>query len=199
MSTIFWPRDVLYDSGYFYGWIKHHTVCVAGVFKKNTRADADATLANAVRSTDLRALLASCGTPTILGYATISSSHPLTIPSIKDHNALLIAPFRFIYYRHYAKSSMRFYAAEVDVPSLPPISNDVNTPVEVSLAHDFTRRRDIKLNVPEYHLIVNLVSGCPTLHLSCRTQHAVERSKTARGSRGASSISVFEAKREKCG
>ena len=35
MSTIFWPRDVLYD-GYFYGWIKHHTVCVAGVLKTNT-------------------------------------------------------------------------------------------------------------------------------------------------------------------
>lgn len=35
MSTIFWPRDVPYD-GYFYGWIKHHTVCVAGVLKTNT-------------------------------------------------------------------------------------------------------------------------------------------------------------------
>lgn len=30
MSTIFWPGDVHHD-GYFYGWVKHHAVCVAGV------------------------------------------------------------------------------------------------------------------------------------------------------------------------
>lgn len=54
---------------------------------------------------------------------------------------------------------MRFYAAEVDAPSLPPILNETKTPMEVSLAHDFTQRRDIKLNVPEYQLVVNLVSS----------------------------------------
>lgn len=35
MSTIFWPRDVFND-GYFYGWIKHHSVCVAGILNTNT-------------------------------------------------------------------------------------------------------------------------------------------------------------------
>lgn len=54
---------------------------------------------------------------------------------------------------------MRFYAAEVDPPNLAPILNEVKTPMEVSLTHDFTRRRDTKLDVPEYQLVVNLVSS----------------------------------------
>ena len=111
MSTIFWPRDVLHD-GYFYGWIEHRTVCVAGVLNTDTvsqhvkpcsdplrlliwaddpiqRANADAALANSTRSNEYRALLSLCGTPAILGYAAFSSSRPFTVPHIKDHDASL--------------------------------------------------------------------------------------------------------------
>lgn len=66
-------------------------------------------------------------------------------------------PFTFIYYRRHAKNSLRFYSAEVDAPGLPHIIREVKTPVEVSLIHDFTRRKDI--DVPEYQLVVNLVSS----------------------------------------
>lgn len=52
---------------------------------------------------------------------------------------------------------MRFYVAEVDAPS-PPLSSEVNVPMEVSLAHDFTRKVDNRLNVPEYQIMVNMVS-----------------------------------------
>ena len=54
---------------------------------------------------------------------------------------------------------MRFYAADVDVSSLPPLPNEVKTPVALSLAHDFTRRKDVRLNVPEYQSIVCMVSS----------------------------------------
>lgn len=54
---------------------------------------------------------------------------------------------------------MRFYAAEVDAHSIPPIFDEAETPMDMSLAQDFTRRRDIKLNVPEYRLVVDLVSS----------------------------------------
>ncbi|KAH0830402.1 hypothetical protein J3R83DRAFT_1796, partial [Lanmaoa asiatica] len=157
MSTIFWPRDVLYD-GYFYGWIIHHTACVAGILNTDTRADADVTLANTVRSNDLRGLLTSCGTPTVLGYVTFSSFRSSTILNIKDQDASLISPVRLICYHRHAKSSMRFYAPEVCAPSLTPFRNEVKTPMEVSLAHDFTRRRDMKVGVPEYQPVVDLVS-----------------------------------------
>ncbi|KAN0075330.1 N-acetylglucosaminyl transferase component (Gpi1) domain containing protein [Tylopilus felleus] len=162
MSTIFWPRDVLYD-GYSYGWIKHHTVCVAGVLKTKARADANATLVNAIQSNDLRALIASCGTPTVLGHASFSSSRPLTIPNIEDHDASLTHPFRFIFYRRHSQSSLRFYSAEVDAPGLPPLDNDAQIPMEESLAHDFTRRRDFKLNVPEYKFMVDLWNAAKSL------------------------------------
>ncbi|KAF8558456.1 Gpi1-domain-containing protein [Imleria badia] len=144
------------------------------------RADTEATLANAVRSNDLRALLTSCGTPIVLGYATFSSAHPLTIPHIKDHDALLINPFRFIYYHRHANSSLRFYATEVDASSLPPLSSEAKIPVEVSLAHDFTRRRDIELNIPEYQLIVNLWNIAKSL------EEAVERSRAQSSKRNSS-------------
>lgn len=61
---------------------------------------------------------------------------------------------------------MRFYAADVDVSSLPPLPK---TPVAVSLAHDFTRRRDDRLNVPEYQLIVYMVSSVRLF--ICRSEH----------------------------
>lgn len=77
-----------------------------------------------------------------------------------------INPFRFIYYHRHVNSSMRYYAAEVDASSLPPLSREVKMPVEVSPAHDFTRRRDIKLNIPEYQLIVNLVSSVQVFQVS---------------------------------
>lgn len=91
---------------------------------------------------------------------------------------------------------MRFYAAEVDAPSLPPLPKEVKTPVEVSLAHDFTRRRDIKLDVPDYHLIVNLVSNVQLSTCRSERQHIVERSKVIRRGCGAQSSSVFDAQLE---
>jgi hypothetical protein len=91
---------------------------------------------------------------------------------------------------------MRFYAAEVDAPSLPLLPNEVKTPVEVSLAHDFTRRKDIKLNVPEYELVVNLVSSVQFFKCRSERRHVVERSKVTRRSCGTQSSSVFEAQLE---
>lgn len=88
---------------------------------------------------------------------------------------------------------MRFYAAEVDAPSLPPILNEAKAPMEVSLAHDFTRRKDIKLRVPEYQLVVDLVSNTWLFMRRSEQQHTVERSKITRRSCRKQSISVFEA------
>lgn len=90
-----------------------------------------------------------------------------------------IDPFNFIYYCRHSKSSMRFHAAEVDAPGLPPVLNEVKTPVEVSLACDFTRSRDIKHSVPEYQLVVNLVSSVQPFTRFPERWHTVERSKVA--------------------
>lgn len=77
-------------------------------------------------------------------------------------------PFNFVYYQRHAKSSMRFYSAQADVPGLPFMLSEAKTPMEVSLAHDFTQRRDTKLSVPEYQL-VNLVSKCFVSDMPFRT------------------------------
>lgn len=90
---------------------------------------------------------------------------------------------------------MRFYAAEVDGPSLPPLPKEVKTPVEVSLAHDFTRR-DIKLNIPEYRLVVNLVSSVQLFPCRSERRHIVERSKVTRRSCGTQSSSIFDSQLE---
>ncbi|KAF9228648.1 Gpi1-domain-containing protein [Gyrodon lividus] len=170
MTTIFWPRDVVQE-GYFYGWTKYRTVCVAGVLNIDTRADADAVLAKAVRSEDVQALTESCGTPFVLGYSTLPSTRPLALPNIEDEalNASLMNPYRFIYYHRHAMDSRRFYAAENDMADLSLVDNDLKTPMEASIAHDFTRNKSVQ--VPDYQLIINQWNAAKSL------QEAVERSR----------------------
>lgn len=172
MTTIFWPRDVLQE-GYFYGWARSHTVCVAGVLNADTRADADEVLAKAVRSEDVQALTPSCGTPFVLGYATLSSTRPLALPNIEDEalNAFFIKPYRFTHYHRHATNSMRFYSADNDIPGLSPVYNDLKIPMEASITHDFTRNRSAQMNVSDYQLIIDQWNTAKSL------QEAVDHSR----------------------
>ncbi|KAF9239650.1 N-acetylglucosaminyl transferase component-domain-containing protein [Melanogaster broomeanus] len=175
MTTIFWPQDVLHD-GYFYGWSSSRTVCVAGVLDTDTvsfvniptlsdspyteqQADADTILAQAVCSEDVQTLVASpkhtgrgpkCIAARLLS-CPVSRPKTETIPRIK--------PYRFIYYHRHATNSMRFYAADDDMPGLAPVHDDLKTPMEAFLAHDFTQNKNARLNVPEYKLIADQVRG----------------------------------------
>ncbi|KAL4074614.1 N-acetylglucosaminyl transferase component-domain-containing protein [Scleroderma yunnanense] len=141
MTTLFWPSDVTRD-GFMYGWAQFSSLCVAGVLHADTLADAEAILADVIRTERMKALLTSCGIPVILGYCTFPSSVPGITADIQDVKSILFRarPYRFVHYQRHTASSRRYYAVCNGGPSIAPQGNGV-TPMDVWLAHDFTHGR----------------------------------------------------------